>query len=648
MRWTALLLVVLVDASPSLAQAQSPDPKQIFTAALGGLTAALEGRFGDDASRVHEHLTTLEKSLAAWDDALRGVEASIALDLAKATPQAATRLHMALAVSLAERGRIDEALKRLATAIALSPRDVDAHTVLGLVHSQLTPDIAAATKAFREAVDADPTAPLQRYLLAKALADAGAIDEAAAVGLRLRNDTRDPNGPDRSPFVRISIIPEIPGSEPYFPPGRYADAFALMGQGRYEAAAAAINAASRTDPLLSPPPAATVDLQQAGAALRDGDVSAALTAIDRVRQSAPTWGEVHRLRGVALVAGERPDDAVAAFREALRLSPSDERAHVALADLLLREGRYEEADETLLRAIAALPSSPRLHYVRSRVFQRRGLYPEALAELDRAMTLRPSLPLLGMNSLYDTIATMRRGRQEFADATVAFSRRVALVPNEVAAHRDLGDLYFRQGLDDLAWNEFAIAEALAPRDVATQASLAQLHLRAGRHQEAADSARRIIQLAPDHVQAHFVLGTALMRLDQRDEGARVLDIFARLEAAEAAARQLQLELAGLRREAEVAAGQGDHARAVALLTQIVEKEPKSPGAHVALGVALIRAGRGADAVDRLQAAAGLGAFGDVYRHLADAYALIGQTDMSARAREVYIGIRRERLREEAR
>jgi superkiller protein 3 len=448
--------------------------------------------------------------------------------------------------------------------------------------------------------------------------------------------------------VRISPIPEVSGVEPYFPPGRYADAFALIAQGRYESGVAALEAASATDPILSPPETAAADLRRAGVALRDGDAKAALVAIDRAQRTTPTWGEIHRLRGVALVADERPEDAVAAFREALRLSPQDERAHLALAELFTQEERYEEADAALATALAALPSSPRLHYARARVFQRQGLYPEALAELDRSLSVKPSLPLLGMNSVYDTIAAMRRARQEFEGATLAFSRRAALVPNDVNAHRDLGDIYFRQGLDDLAWNEFAIAEALAPRDVATQASLAQLHLRAGRHAEAVAAARRIIQLAPDHVQAHFVLGTALMRLDQADEGTRALDTFARLEAAEAEARALQLQLSGLRREAEVAAGEGNHVRAVALLTQIVEKEPKSSGAHVALGVALIRAGRAGEAVDRLQAAAGLGAYGDVYRHLADAYALIGQTDLSARAREVYTRIRRERIREEAR
>jgi len=295
-----------------------------------------------------------------------------------------------------------------------------------------------------------------------------------------------------------------------------------------------------------------------------------------------------------------------------------------------------------------VPDSARLHHARARVQQRQGSYPEALIEFDRSLSLHPSLPLLGKNSVYDTMATMRRAQQEFVEATAAFAKRVDLVPNDVKAHRDLGDIYFRQGLDDLAWNEFAIAEALAPRDVATQALLAQLHLRAGRNAEAIASARRIIRLDPEDAQAHFVLGTALVRMDQAEEGTRELDAFARLQAADAEARTLQLELSGLQREAEISAGQGDHTKAVTLLTQIVENQPGSAEAHVALGVALLRAGRASEAVDRLQAAAGLGAFGDVYRHLADAYAALGQVGQSTRARSVYVQMRRERLRQEGR
>ena len=643
MRRTGLVLLVLVAARPSLAQTQ--DPKQLFAAALGGVTAALEGRFGDDANRVQQGLASLEASLSSWDQAIRSLEASIAGELADATPQAATRLHLALALALAERGRIDEALAQLGRAIARAPRDVDAHTVLGLVHSQLTSNGAAAVSAFRNAVAGDPNAPLQRYLLVKQLADQGAIEEAAAVGQPLRADTRNPDAPDRSPFLRIHLIPERSGVEPYFPPARYVEALALMSRGRYDAGLAALRLAAATDPLLSAPDAARTDLQHAGVALRNGDTAAALTALDRARPVAQTWGEWHRFRAVALVADERMEEAIAAFKEALRLAPLDERAHLALADGYSQQQRYDEADAALQSAIAALPTSPKLRHARALVLQRQGLYPEALAEFDKALSLESSLPLLGKNSVYETVATLRRARQEFTAAAVAFARRVDLVPNDVKAHRDLGDIYFRQGLDELAWTEFAIAEALAPRDVATQAALAQLHLRAGRNRDAVTVTRRIIQLSPTDVQAHFVLGTALIRLDQTDEGTRALDTFARLEAADAEARSRQLALAALRREAEVAAGEGNHSRAVTLLKQIVEQEPTSAGAHVALGVALIKAGRAAEAVDQLQAAAGLGADGDVYRHLADAYAQIGAADQSARAREVYVRIRRERLRE---
>ena len=643
MRRTAFLLLTLLTASASLAQPQ--DPKQRFAAAIGSVTAALEGRFGDDASRVHAGLASLEASLSAWDDAIRSSEASIAAALANATPEAATRLHLALSLTLAERGRIDDALAQLDMGIDRAPGDVDAHTVLGLVHSQLTLNSAAATNAFRKALAGSPGAPLQRYLLVKQLADQGSLEEAAAVGGPLRADIRRADAPDRSPFVRINLLPERPGLEPYFPQGHYVEALALLARSRYDAGVAALRSAVATDPLFSAPDVASADLRQAGVALRDGDAAAAVAALDRARQVAPAWGELHRLRAVALVADERIDDAIAAFEEALRLAPLDERAHLALADTYSQQERYEDADATLRTAIAALPSSPRLHHARALVLQRQGLYPEALAEFDRALSLEPSLPLLGKNSVYETVATLRRARQEFAEATVAFARRVDLVPNDVKAHRDLGDIYFRQGLDDLAWTEFGIAEALAPRDSATQAAFAQLHLRAGRNREAVAAARRIIQLSPIDAQAHFVLGTALMRLDQADEGARALDTFARLEAADAEARSQQFALAALRREAEVAAGEGNHSRAVALLTQIVEQEPESAGARVALGVALIRAGRAAEAVDRLQAAAGLGADGDVYRHLADAYALMGAADLSARARDVYARIRRERLRE---
>jgi tetratricopeptide (TPR) repeat protein len=639
-------LLTLVCSNP--AGAQSVDPKRDFTTVLGRVTAALEGRFGDDSGRLAPGLAALERALEAWDQSIAGAVAASTSALATATPADAVRIRIGLSIALVERGQLDQAVQQLERALAASPGDVDAHTVLGLIHAQLTGNAAAATSAFRTAVAADPGAPLQRYLLAKHLADQGALDEAAAVSQPLRADTRPPDAPERAPFLRLHLLPETAGLEPYFPTARYLKPFVALARGQYSDGVAALRAALATDPAASPPAPAVAALTEAGAALREGDTGAALAALDRAAQAVPSHGDTHRLRGIVLVADERFAEAEAAFEQAIRLSPANERAHLALADALAGEEKYDESAAALTRAIAAIPDSPRLHHALGRVLQRQGRYPEAIRQLERSLAMAPPLPLLGMNSVYNTLATLRRAQQEFPEATRAFARRADLVPNSVDAHRDLGDVYFRQGLDDQAWTEFAIGEALAPRDVGTQAALAQLHLRAGRHDQAIAAARRVIGLDATHAQAHYVLGTALTRIDRAEEGARALDTFRRLDAAETAARLTQLELNALRREAVVSAANGDHQKAVSLHAQIAARDAGSAEALVELGAALMNAGRAAEAVEQLQRAAGLGASGAVYRHLADAYAALGDAAQSQRARDVLSNLRRERLRQAGR
>ena len=638
---TAIVLACLA-AFPALAQ--PGDPKRAFTEALGRFSLALSGRFADDGSRITSSLDAMDEALARWDDAVRRARASAAATLEKSSGAASTRVRVATALMLAERGLTTEAVGLLNEALALSPGDVDVYTVLGLIHTQLVPNPAAAGDAFRKAVAGDPAAPLQRYLLAKHLADQGQADEAAAVGLALRTDVRRPDAPNLAPFLRLHLIPEVPGIEPFFPPAPYTQSYGLLARGEYQAALTMLRAAAAADPLTAAPVAAAPGLTQAGTALRDGDVVGAVAALDGVQRTAPAWTEAVRLKAAALAAAGEIADAVAGFREAIRLAPQQERAYGDLAEMLVREARYQEADDVLRDGVTTVPSSGRLRYLQGQTRQRAGRVPQALADFEFTLGMHPFLPLLGMNSLQDTIATLQRQQQAFPQAAKAFARRVDLIPNRPEAHRDLADLYSRQGLENLAWTELAMAEALAPRDVATQAALAQLHLRGGRLADAAAAARRTIQLDPGHVQAHFVLGTALVRSGQEDQGLRELETFQRLETQAAQARQLEFELGGLRREATVRAGEGDHARAIALLTQAAEKDAKSAAAHLDLGIALLRAGRYQDAVERLQTAAGLGASTEVYRHLGDAYAGLGQTELSLRARGVYAGAVRDRLR----
>jgi tetratricopeptide (TPR) repeat protein len=132
----------------------------------------------------------------------------------------------------------------------------------------------------------------------------------------------------------------------------------------------------------------------------------------------------------------------------VRVRPSDERARLALAAAFTKTERYPAAVRTLQQAITALPASGRARYELGLVYQRQGLYAEALAAFDEALTFKP---LIGLNTLYKTMGTLRRARQDVDGAIEIFARRIDLVPNDADAHQELGTRTFDRATTTRRW-----------------------------------------------------------------------------------------------------------------------------------------------------------------------------------------------------
>ncbi len=80
-------------------------------------------------------------------------------------------------------------------------------------------------------------------------------------------------------------------------------------------------------------PEAQAALERADAQHAAGDLPAALSACDAALQVAPQWAEAHNLRGIVLDELGRTREAIAAYREALRLDPAFSDAATNLAEL---------------------------------------------------------------------------------------------------------------------------------------------------------------------------------------------------------------------------------------------------------------------------------------------------------------------------
>ena len=273
--------------------------------------------------------------------------------------------------------------------------------------------------------------------------------------------------------------------------------------------------------------------------------------------------------------------------------------------------------------------------------KRQNRYPEAVSALEEAVTFHP---LLGLNGIYQTIGALQAAQQNFEGALAAYGKRVDTHPNDPGAHQALGDTYARLGRSDEAIAELAVTLILDPAQTAAYVSMGQVHLGDGRYAEALEASRRALAREAEHKEAQYMLATSMIRLGRTEEGSKELQVFQRLQAQDAAEKSRQFELGALRRQAQVSAAAQDHQKAIELLSKALLLDRDSSAAHLDLGLALVKAGRHAEAIDELTRAAAPSADYDVYLHLADAYAAAGQPEESQRARTTYEKMKQQSLR----
>jgi tetratricopeptide (TPR) repeat protein len=615
-----------------------------FTEALRDFGLAVRGEFGDEGPGLRSSLDAMRRALTVWDEEIRRQESAVAAQLPAATPDRAAILHAALGAVQIDRGRVADARREFVAAAALDPTRSDFRRFQALAQELLG---EPAIDAFRAAADLDPAAPARGYQLARALLDAGQTAEATKELERFLahpsfTATVTPPGNGAPPFLQTGLVPEIADIEPFFAPVRYAAGFGHLRGGDYSTAIEQFTLALRDDPLLAERGEETRILGRAGAALRSGLVTDAIRLLQSAIEDAPSASEPHRMLGHAYLLDQQHDNAVAALRNAVRLDPADERTRLSLARTLIAAERMAEAAQALTEALQAVPQSGQMRYELGLVHRHEGRYDEAIAAFVASLAFNP---LLGANSIHRTIGALERSRQAFDAAAAAFSSRIRLVPNDAAAHHELGEIYMRLGRDTEALAEFTVAVMLDPRAARSLAAAAQIHLRQARYPEAIVAATRALDVDARHREARYARATALMRLGRTVEGGRELDVVRQQQAEDAAARNRAFELGALRREAALSAASGDRNRAIELLQKVVDADPLVPASLVELALVLIDAGRHAEAVLRLEKAIEFGGSHEIHRHLAETYRVLGQVEKSRQARARYEELKREALRQ---
>jgi tetratricopeptide (TPR) repeat protein len=620
--------VVLLICAPALAAAQTPEA---FSAALIRFANALNGGYGDEGPHIKAALDSMSRSLTEWDQSLRALESRAAGSPPAAAPGGAARIHVDLGIAYVARGRRTDGLREFETAARLDGARADAHLYQGLLHDA-DGRPSEASKAFRAAWERDYANPVSAYWVVRAFegphADRQQALDALAAAYRLLVE-KQPS--PRQPFPSLTLTRPAALDVPVALPALYADGYALLSHGDYEAAIDSFRAALTEDPLLADPALRSATVSEGSAALRQGRIAVARERFQAAVAAAPKSSELHRLLGVAHLMDFELDKSIQELEAAIGLRPADERSRVLLASVLVQVGSLSKAEEVLRHTIAVLPRSTLARLWLGSVYVSLNRNTDAARALEAAVRSEIS----GQGPLYSTIGSLHASGLDFDAAVRAAANGIRINPNDAAAHVRLARAYLDQDRRDEAYAEFVAALLIDAGNADAYMGIGQLHLNAGRYSDAAVALGRLVMLQPTYAEARYALANALTRAGRTDEGARELAEFQRVQQQLAERKRRLMALDVIKEEAALRYAEGAFDRATALWQQAVDQEPGAAGNHASLAAALLAAGRPEMALQHYEKAAALGGRADVYRQLASLYARLGRVEDSALARARY-------------
>ncbi len=620
--------------------------KLAFVEALQRFTRAQAGTFGDEGPDLLASVASMRAALERWDRAVAQFQA----DADRTISTSAVRV--AVATVLLDRHRIEDALRELRAAEREDDGRAEVYTLQALAYATLNKP-AEAARALRRAIAINPDNPTALYTLAQQLTRLEQSAEATRArrdlqrALAKREATAKGTQPDGAPFERIDLLRQAAGVAPIFPQARYADGYAALRIGDYATAVARFTEAAAGDPIAAEA-AAQERVARAAALVRTGQLETALQQLQGILADTPETAEAHRLLGLAYWLDDQPGKSIEHLRSSIRLVPHDERARVVLADVLAADRRLAEAERELTQALDTGLRSGLVHYQRAQVYERQSLLPQAASGYRDSEAFGP---FVGRDEFYRALGSLLVNQADFDGAVAAYMRRIDANPNSGEAHRQLGEIYFLQGRDEEALTEFLVATWLDPRDAKAYAAAGQVQVRMLKYADARILLERALTLDSNLREARYALGTSLMRLGRTEDAKRELEMFQRQQGEFEALGQQAFQLDALRRDASRNLIAGAFDQAIASYEEALKLDTGARSQRD-LGLALLRAKRPQEALERLEAAQRLDQTVEGFAYLAAAYLAAGNRDESARQRALAQQLARaaklDRIRELAR
>ncbi len=292
--------------------------------------------------------------------------------------------------------------------------------------------------------------------------------------------------------------------------------------------------------------------------------------------------------GMARMSLGKEEDALRAFVELAKVPGCAGEAHLELGRLYTRLGEYDKAEAELIKALKSDSENPEIYVARAEALMAQGLYREAQRELDRAVAIDPKNP-----RAYKMLSGCFFEQKLYRKAVESIEQAIRLNPNDTSLYRSLATAHL--GRQDLPGAQAALEKALDidPADTLSMVMLGEIYLVQKEYAKVERQINLVLQRDDRNFHAHLLRGKMYADLG-RDEDAIV-------ELQEAAALQPD-DMEALQAMAGVYLNLKQYGEAEEILSQVIEKNPRSAYAHLVLARVLAQKGDSAGAVSEYKKA----------------------------------------------
>jgi len=282
--------------------------------------------------------------------------------------------HDSLGNTLAQQGKIGEAIDHYSAALRIKPDYMNSHTNLGIALLQRG-DVEQAITHFSAVLRYQSDSPEAHNNLGLAVARQGYVDRAI----------------DHY-FTAIRLKPDYPQAHNNL-------GNALASQGKFDQAISHYSEALRIKP-----EDAGAHSNLANVLASQGRFKEAIDHYSQALQIKPDNFEAHINLGVVLADQGKLDEAIDHYSEALRIRPDYANAHNDLAVALEKQGRIEEAVDHYYEALRIEPNNTITHIQLALVWLSQERTDKAIEHYQKALSLSPDSTVV-LNNLAWILAT---------------------------------------------------------------------------------------------------------------------------------------------------------------------------------------------------------------------------------------------------